>query len=182
MGTTVKKTQTANTGKYSYKYTDLAEIHAELERQGITYHQYIDICPDGNGDLHEFVFTEITYPDRNELACYRGCEVLKLSGPNPVQEYGKAITYARRYSLLMALGWATEDDDAQGITREPAPRNVNMSEISAILETCAELGIEREAVYQRFGIYDLEQMTLPQFQSFLRMADKTREARENSNA
>lgn len=179
MGTTVKKTQTANTGKYSYKYTDLAEIHAELERQGITYRQWTDIITDQGGNLHEYMTTKIYYPDKEEGPS-RGCEVLKLSGPNPVQEYGKAITYARRYSLLMALGWATEDDDAQGITREPAPRKVNDMEIRAINETCDELNIEREAVYQRFGLTALEQMTLPQFQSFLRSAEKTREAREKN--
>ncbi len=34
---------------------------------------------------------------------------------NPAQKQGSALTYARRYSLLMAYGLATEDDDANSL-------------------------------------------------------------------
>jgi hypothetical protein len=50
----------------------------------------------------------------------RGCYVVDegaLKGNNnPAQQMGAAITYARRYSLLMAYGLATEDDDAASLT------------------------------------------------------------------
>ena len=42
--TTVSKNKTAAVGKYSYKYTDLAQIHEEMERQGLRYYQYIEPC------------------------------------------------------------------------------------------------------------------------------------------
>ena len=38
---------------------------------------------------------------------------------NEHQEVGKAITYARRYSLLAMYGLAGEDDDAQSLTKAP---------------------------------------------------------------
>ena len=57
--------------------------------------------------------------ENEETKRYRGCEIVQatLQGiKNPVQEYGSSLTYCRRYSLLMALGLATEDNDAQDLT------------------------------------------------------------------
>ena len=40
--------------------------------------------------------------------------------PSDPQQRGAVISYARRYSLLAALGLAAEDDDAQSATSSPA--------------------------------------------------------------
>jgi hypothetical protein len=45
--------------------------------------------------------------------------VVKVAGKNPAQDYGSALTYARRYSLLLAFGLATSDDDAATLTVKP---------------------------------------------------------------
>lgn len=98
---------------YSYKYSDLSTIHDELEKQGITYSQEIKYNPEAQAD---YIWTTLVIDgDKQEPKC--GCRVItgKLQGGNPAQEQGSALTYARRYSLLMALGWATEDDDAASV-------------------------------------------------------------------
>ena len=105
MTSTVKK----KSNGYNYKYAELAQIHEELEAQGITYYQYIDY--DQNADA-DYIYTVIIKGDK-ESSPRRGCRVIigneaKMSA---AQAQGSALTYARRYSLLMALGWATEDDD-----------------------------------------------------------------------
>ena len=99
-----------NARGYGYKYTDLAEINNYLESIGYAYYQYIE-CIEGN----DYIYT-VPIKDGKELAPRRGCRIIKavLTGAgkdNPVQEYGSALTYARRYSLLMAFGLATTDDD-----------------------------------------------------------------------
>lgn len=98
---------------YNYKYTELATIHEELEKQGIAYKQEVKYNAEAGAD---YIWTTLFINDEwQEPLC--GCRVItgELSGGNSAQEQGSALTYARRYSLLMALGWATEDDDAQSL-------------------------------------------------------------------
>lgn len=101
---------------YGYKYTDLAQIHEYLEENNITYWQYTE-SQDGN----DYIMTVLTI-DGKELPPRRGCKIptsgLGGGKTNAAQELGAAITYARRYSLLMVLGLATEDDDAACMTKK----------------------------------------------------------------
>ena len=114
--TTVSKSKQG----YGYKYTDLAEIHNYLETIGMRYYQYIEPC--GESDYIYTVPIKIMDDGtEKEYAPRRGCRIVNapLSGKaNPAQENGSAITYARRYSLLMAFGLATDDDDAESQTKK----------------------------------------------------------------
>lgn len=111
-----KTTVTKNKNGYGYKYTDLAQIHDYLEQNNMKYYQEIETAPNG----YDYVLTYRYIDGKWEEKPKRGCRVVDavLSGiKNPAQEQGSALTYARRYSLLMAFGLATEDDDAQSLTR-----------------------------------------------------------------
>jgi len=99
---------------YGYKYTDISEIHRFLEENNMSYYQYIDRI---DGD--DYIMT-VKIVDGKEQPAIRGSRVVQatLQGiKNPAQEQGSALTYARRYSLLMAFGLATDDDDAQSLSR-----------------------------------------------------------------
>ena len=89
-----------NAKGYGYKYTDIAEINSSLAEMGIEYYQYIERI-----DGEDYIIT-VPIIDGEEKPARRGCKI------------GSGITYARRYSLLMAFGLATTDDDAQCMTRE----------------------------------------------------------------
>lgn len=114
MDNTVKKNKVAQVGeKYSYRYVDIAQIHEYLSEIGATYYQYIDRL---DGD--DYVMT-VKIINGEEQPPLRGCRVVDatlVGVSNPAQQQGSALTYARRYSLLMAFGLATEDDDAQSLT------------------------------------------------------------------
>lgn len=118
----VKTTLGKNKEGYGYKYTDLAEIHKYLEENNMRYYQEIETDVNGNDYVMTYRFVDGQWEEKPK----RGCKVVdaSLQGiKNPAQEQGSALTYARRYSLLMAFGLATDDDDAQSFTM-PAISNV----------------------------------------------------------
>lgn len=110
---------------YSYKYTELAEINKYCESNEITYYQEIETNEINQKD---YIVTYITRGE--ETTKHRGCQIVeaRLNGiNNPVQAYGSSLTYCRRYSLLMALGLATEDDDGASLsemTKEQAEKYI----------------------------------------------------------
>lgn len=112
----MKSTIAKKTEGYGYKYTELADINKYCEDNGIRYYQETE-----TSDINQQDYI-ITYLIQNgETTKHRGCQIVEatLQGiKNPVQEYGSSLTYCRRYSLLMALGLATEDDDGASLTQK----------------------------------------------------------------
>ena len=177
--TTVSKNKTAAVGKYYYKYTDLAQIHEEMERQGLRYFQHIET---ENGV--DYMVTTLTNVDGEIFRTCRGCRVVDANGQNPTQEHGKAITYARRYSLLMALGWATDDDDAAGNIRTrperktqntapKCPRNAEFSKMindaqrTEVEEALDDMKLTASALHSRYGVDAVADLTEAQYKDFI---------------
>lgn len=115
---TIKKNQAAEVStksgsKYSYQYVDIAQIHEYLEEKNMSYYQFIDRI---DGD--DYIMTVKIDAEGKESLPLRGSRVVDATlfgNDNPAQKQGSALTYARRYSLLMAFGLATEDNDANDL-------------------------------------------------------------------
>lgn len=138
-----------NARGYNYKYTDLAQIHEYLEEQGFEYYQEIERL---DGD--DYVITVKISEDGKEQRV-RGCRVVqgRLDGKtNPAQEQGSALTYARRYSLLMAYGLATTDDDAQLLTTENKLSEQEMHTLKVALDDInkAKTIVELTAIWNTY--------------------------------
>ena len=99
----------ANTSKaYGYNYASLSDI----ANQGFA----IPKMKTGTDGEKEYVY----YYDADLKEWVRGAEIVvpEMKGYNSAQRYGSAITYARRYTTLLALSLAC-DDDKKIETQEP---------------------------------------------------------------
>lgn len=116
----VKNTSKAGSGSYGYNYASLADI---VEQGFEIPKMRIKPVFSPNG---EYVADYLEYFDGTEW--HLGSRVIdaELKGMNPMQSRGSAETYARRYTTLMALQIAGQDDKAvedEGVQRKSKPQN-----------------------------------------------------------
>ena len=151
---------------YGYKYTELAQINEYLESIGVKYYQYIETTEDGT----DYMWT-VPIVDGKELNPRRGCKVIQAAPggkANDAQAQGSGITYARRYSLLMAFGLATEDDDAASLSKGGAPKAPAV-DTKAIANKKAELlklvndkQIPVDGMLKLYGAKSIDEMSMNQ--------------------
>lgn len=184
--TTIKKNQTAEIPtksgkKYSYQYVDIAQIHEYLEENHMKYYQYVEPI-----DGKDYIMT-VPIIDGVEQPPRRGVQIVDATlygTDNPAQKQGSAVTYARRYSLLMAFGLATEDDDAASLTKT---KGKNTTSDKAPTGTNKVTEVEAKAAYalmvrkgcnvvkdlqHNFGISNTKDLTKQQYIIMLKSLNK----------
>ena len=175
------KVQTKSGKDYSYKYVDIAQIHDYLESINARYIQQIKRI-----DNDDYVMTKRCFGEKWEDEWLQGCKVVDatlVGVNNPAQEQGSALTYARRYSLLMAFGLATDDDDAQSLSKPKVGTNSNKNSQNKLEQEKLELmvklgqlieekGADREKVLKYYQVTSDKEMTLEQLKQAIHDVSK----------
>lgn len=110
-----KVVKNASTG-YGYKYSSLAD----LAKAGIEIPK-MRVKPTETGDY-------IEYWDGEEWQIGSKIELFEGKSMNKAQIYGAALTYARRYTVMMSKSIACDDDDAVEKAKPVQSRIRNTSE------------------------------------------------------
>lgn len=126
---------TKNGYSYTYTYTSLAAVIDHVNTSmGLVVNQDIQYVE----SLHSTcVLTRYRRNDDTDWSEWLApVPIIYGEGRNPMQEFGKALSYARRYSIQCALGLAAEDTDANdNVKREPKPSTPDQSgEINQLLK------------------------------------------------
>lgn len=132
----VKNTSKAGSGNYGYNYASLADIMEqghEIPKMRIRN----VFTPDGT----KYIGDWLEYYDGKEWQLGSRIIDAELKGMNPMQSRGSAETYARRYTTLMALQLAGQDDKAvenEGVQRKPQAKSAGGFKVdfNSIRETC----------------------------------------------
>jgi hypothetical protein len=111
------KAKKANTGTYSYTYADLAgvldHVRPVLAKHSLGLVQDVEVAEGRVG-----ITTTLIHSSGESLRF----GPLAASAPVDMQKLGSAITYARRYALVAALGIAADEDD-DGAAAKDAPKS-----------------------------------------------------------
>lgn len=93
----------------------LKAIQPTLEECGISYTQ----CPDILDGI-DVLITKVYDSEKPESFIESTTRL--IMNKQDMQQYGSAITYARRYALQSMLGLESEDDDGNKATGKSAPK------------------------------------------------------------
>ena len=138
----VSRARTANAGTYQYRYADLGDALAEarpvLAAHGLAVFQVPTTDPTG-----ATVATTVMHSSGQWLAF----APVRLPAGGTAQTIGSAITYARRYAVMAALGLATDDDDGAAASRGTpvaAPTLLPQSVVDLFRQRLGEHGLDAD--------------------------------------
>lgn len=147
---------------YNYKYAALSDI----AKQGFEIPKMKVQVIDGND--------YVCYLDnKNEWQTGAKVVIPAGKGMNEAQLYGSALTYARRYTTLMALGLACDDDKNIEDLKPVENKKASKSQISLIKNCYDDENINKIINY--YKVNSLEELTVEQASQCLKKKNVSEE-------
>src|ERR1039458_341439 len=163
-------------GKYTYKYTPLKTIMAEIQplltRYGLVWTTMPGESAQGKPtltyELAKLVVRMETVDSQTPPVLAEGRQAIVGTMPLMIdgqgtQAYGSALTYARRYALVAVLNLVADDDD-DGKTASKRPtgdaRPMPKAEREKMEAAVAKAGKDIAVVLGALGLERLEQVTV----------------------
>lgn len=121
---------------FKFKYADLEAVEEALKpalkKEGLAYNHHLNF-KDGANVISTTIF-EVDNPSASETHTMKIPESVQLSGMNAFQVLGSALTYFRRYHLVVAFGLITgEDIDAIGAEQKSKPNVDHVAKVKNLM-------------------------------------------------
>lgn len=184
------KVKTKSGYEYKYTYTSLADIQNALDEKGQRYYQ--EVMTRDNGS--QYIKT-IIYDTNNKILreCI-GCDVFvaDVVNGNKMQMYGAGLSYARRYSLLMAFGISTTDDDNENLygdndkktKKAETTQKVNSTQLEIIKNQLNQLNLpveDKKKLMKDYNFTTLESLTKDNAEKLIDHLGRIEKAQEVKN-
>jgi hypothetical protein len=153
----IEKNRTVDTGKYAYAYAELDHIAETLRdllhEHGLSYR--FDSQVDAGSVAVKCI---VSHRDGHSESTKFACPTHGMAGANAAQQTASALSYARRYALLLALGLTTgdKDDDAQG-----GP--VTTEQVGILSKLLTESGVDKFKFLDWLGVGAIEDIPAAKF-------------------
>ena len=151
---------------YNYKYADLPSvwdvIRKPLTDNGIAIHQAVQ---GANCDLR--LVTSIHHKNGGTMTD-GGVPLILVK--NDMQGLGSAITYARRYGLMAAVGIAAEDDD--GVGAGEALPTIKPEQKDVIVGLIKDANVDTATLCKHYGIKSVDDIPAEKFAQVKKTLEK----------
>lgn len=166
--------RTKSGGSYGYKYAELDQIDDAIRplmtRLGLSKRFTTERI---GGDVK--VTCIVSHVDGHSISADFQCAIDSDAAMSGAQKGGAAVTFAKRYALIAALGLTTteSDTDAQlGVDRSPA--KISQGQAADIEALITEVGAVRSKFLGYFDVEDVSDLTVSQLPKAVQMLEAKR--------
>ncbi len=159
------KITTDSGAKFSYTYSELPEIVRVAgpiaHKHGLSF-SWDSKASEGGKAL--IAICELRHVDGHSETHSFPAPTESRAGMSPSQKFGSAFTYAKRQSLVAALGLTTCDPDDDGAGHEPANTEaITASQLGTLVDLIRETKSDEARMLKHFGVDTLDLLPQSEF-------------------